>query len=326
MIQINAKDSFKLLSILKLELNSILNLFDQKSRIFYIDYPVYTNVGDLLINLGTEKFFLEHNIKIYQRYSILDIPSATNLKVDDNTTFLCQGGGNFGDLYVKHQNLREWITENFPQARIICLPQSLHYSSHDAQCKSLEKFAKHPNCHILVRDQESLDLLHTFNVSASMMPDMAHQLWGDFDSIPSSKSGIDMYFLRQDKEAAILPEELNPLSISNAVDWDSITSIKNKIFVGIVYYFLLICGRFFPQNLNVSIWYFVRNLLIRDALKYFSGYGTIYTNRLHAMILGLLLGHDIIVFDNSYGKLGRYIESWLSSSVRTKYMIIDNET
>ncbi len=39
----------------------------------------------------------------------------------------------------------------------------------------------------------------------------------------------------------------------------------------------------------------------------------IYTNRLHAMLLGLLLGREVRWFDNSYGKLGAYAETWLAN-------------
>jgi exopolysaccharide biosynthesis predicted pyruvyltransferase EpsI len=36
------------------------------------------------------------------------------------------------------------------------------------------------------------------------------------------------------------------------------------------------------------------------------------TNRLHAIILGLLLDRSVIAFDNSYGKLSMYYQSWLT--------------
>jgi exopolysaccharide biosynthesis predicted pyruvyltransferase EpsI len=305
------------LSPLKLQLKSILKLFDPKSRIFYIDYPIYGNIGDLLINIGTEQFFRDYNIPIYKRYSIFNMPNIDTLKNNEDVTFLCHGGGNFGDLYFQHQNLRERLIENFPRARIILLPQSLYYSSNETQRTSLKKIANHPNCHILARDQESFEILRDANMPQfSMMPDMAHQLFGNLKPTVIKKNDRDIYFLRQDKEATPIPKELVEKFASGSIDWNNIISIHHKAFVGSTYYFLKAGSRFLPSNISASMWYSARNMMIRDAVDYFSSHDSVYTNRLHAMILALLLGHDVYAFDNSYGKLSHYINSWLSEAIQ----------
>jgi pyruvyl transferase EpsO len=51
---------------------------------------------------------------------------------------------------------------------------------------------------------------------------------------------------------------------------------------------------------------------IRNAVGFFSRYQTVYTDRLHAMLLGLLLERKVCAFDNSYGKLSSYRDMWLS--------------
>lgn len=43
---------------IKEKLKQILKVVPPKTEICYIDYPVYNNVGDLLIMKGTEAFFL----------------------------------------------------------------------------------------------------------------------------------------------------------------------------------------------------------------------------------------------------------------------------
>lgn len=208
MIRICAMDAAGSLSALKLQLKAILDLFDPKSRIFYIDYPVHSNIGDLLINLGTEQFFQHYTVPIHRRYCVMNMPHLSSLEVDRNTTLLCHGGGNFGDLYPKHQDIREALVDWFPRARIIFLPQSLHYSSQETQGRSLERIARHSNCHILVRDQQSLDALRGGGVTqSSMMPDMAHQLWGTMETantIAPRGHGRDMYFLRRDRRKQAL--------------------------------------------------------------------------------------------------------------------------
>ncbi len=42
---------------IKEKLKQILKVVPPKTEICYIDYPVYNNVGDLLIMKGTEAFF-----------------------------------------------------------------------------------------------------------------------------------------------------------------------------------------------------------------------------------------------------------------------------
>ncbi len=61
-------------------------------------------------------------------------------------------------------------------------------------------------------------------------------------------------------------------------------------------------------------WYRVRDNLVRSGVEMLSRPQTIYTNRLHAMLLGLLLGREVRWFDNSYGKLSAYVETWLAEA------------
>jgi pyruvyl transferase EpsO len=315
-LHINAKNSSQRFSELKRALASILDFFDPTSKVIYVDYPVHTNVGDLLINLGTEQFFTDYRVPISARYSVLDMPDLSHLADDENVTFLCHGGGNFGDLYPVHQDVRESLVELFPKARIICLPQSIHYSSEEKQHISLQKFASHGNCHIFVRDRESLDILRQSHIhSSSLMPDMAHQLWdmlAQKSPVDSSAFHEDVYFLRQDQEATSVPQELVELfSYHTTVDWEDITSRWHTIMVSIVHVLIRLGKYVLPETADASLWYAVRDAVVNDAITYFSQYEDVYTNRLHAMLLALLLGHDVVAFDNSYSKLSRYIHAWL---------------
>ncbi len=117
-----------ILSTLKKHLNIIAELIIDKNDVFYIDIPLHFNVGDLLIYHGTEKFFLEHNIKIKLRESTPSF-SIKKLKkeVTDKTTILCHGGGNFGDIYTNHHNIRETVIKHFPNNRVIILPQTVFF-------------------------------------------------------------------------------------------------------------------------------------------------------------------------------------------------------
>ena len=54
----------QLLIDLKNKLNPIVELIKDKNDVFYFDYPLHLNVGDLLIYHGTEQFFKDHHINV----------------------------------------------------------------------------------------------------------------------------------------------------------------------------------------------------------------------------------------------------------------------
>ncbi|MBD4920351.1 polysaccharide pyruvyl transferase, partial [Xanthomonas citri pv. citri] len=72
--------------------------------------------------------------------------------VTPNSTILCHGGGNFGDIYPSIQKMREDLVKAFPNNRIILLPQTAHFSSQEAMQKSASIFAAHKDCHLFARD------------------------------------------------------------------------------------------------------------------------------------------------------------------------------
>lgn len=297
------------LSALKAKLAEITTVFDKNSRIFYVDYPVHSNIGDQLINLGTEAFFEHYDIPIYKRLSVLDLPRAGIPGITPDSTILCHGGGNFGDLYGKHQEAREWLLEKYPSCRIVVLPQSLHYSTDAARELSLRRVAKHTNAYFFVRDHESYSALQENGVErVAMMPDMAHELWNVLKPKGAAPAGSVLNLQRRDREAVAC------VGCSSSVDWkDSFTGVT-KIVAGGTYYLLKLLGQWSPQHINVALWYGARDRMVKDGVSLFSEHSVVTTNRLHAMLLGLLLGREVYASDNSYGKLARYTKAWLSES------------
>ena len=309
MIHLHPHELEERLSTLKAKLGEITKVIDTNSRIFYVDYPVHSNIGDQLINLGTEAFFEHYNIPIYKRLSVLDLPRTGVPGVTPDSTFLCHGGGNFGDLYGKHQEAREWLMEKYPSCRIVVMPQSLHYSTDAARMASLGRVARHENTYLFVRDHESYSALKQSGVQrVAMMPDMAHELWNLLKPNGTAPEGRVLNLLRRDKEAVACPE------YEPSVDWkDSLTG-ATKVVAGGTYHLLSLFGKWTPQRLNVLLWYAARDRMVKDGIALFSDYSVVATNRLHAMLLGLLLGREVYATDNTYGKLARYTKAWLAET------------
>ncbi len=105
------------MSELKHKLKDILSVIPPGSDIYYVDYPVHANGGDLLIMKGTEQFFVDNNIQVKARYSVLDFPDVLNIP---KGTIIVLLGGNFGDLYPYHQRLREKGNKEFSKSSYNC--------------------------------------------------------------------------------------------------------------------------------------------------------------------------------------------------------------
>jgi pyruvyl transferase EpsO len=295
---------------LKERLKGILRSFDTTKRVVLYDYPLHLNVGDLLIAMGTEQVLAENNIHIWKRYSVHDMPASIR-GMDDDVVILCHGGGNFGDLWPIFQHGRERVLELYPRNRIVVLPQTVHFESHDRLCRSTERFRAHGNCHVFARDKRSLATLQRAGVRhSSAMPDMAQYLWGSLlvDDCPGCEEQ-PMRFVRRDKESrdsAILRGDA-----AQVCDWPNVigrsTSRLSRLTINAI-----------QRQSTIGLraqkywqWRPMQNRLIHDGISFFSRYREIYSNRLHGMILGLLLGRKVCASDNSYGKLSSYRDTWL---------------
>lgn len=307
-----------LLSI-KRQLSEITSFFDTTRRCLYIDYPLHTNVGDLLINFGSEQFFADHGLYIWRRYNQYDFPDQIpGISKDD--VFLLHGGGNLGDLWEPYQSFRESILERYPHNRVIFLPQTVHFQSRQREGASVRKMAVHRNLHVFVRDYVSHERLRRAGLeSVSLAPDMAHSLAGVLKATDEAVKGAELHLIRGDKEASLPPSELCAAE-QPSVDWDRGTiAISRRVLQRFVLNTVKGIGRYGRPVDAHRLWYWHRDGMIRDGIALFSRHETVVTNRLHAVLLGLLLDRNVLAWDNSYGKLSAYRDSWLSNTPRLRF-------
>jgi pyruvyl transferase EpsO len=309
----NSSRDAAIMGSLKEKLKEILGYFDTTKRVVFYDYPLHLNVGDLLIQAGTEKFFADNNIHIWKRYSVYDMPASIR-GMDKDVVIICQGGGNLGDLWPLFQNGRERVLELYPHNPIIVLPQTVHFESQERSHYSMTKFQAHGNCHVFARDLHSLKILQRGGVDrSSAMPDMAHALWGCLKARELLRqTEASMRFIRTDKE--FMPSNIlqGDDCAGRGCDWKNIVSLSTSRAERAITKAIITQSRLGLRTQKYWQWHPVQNRAIGDGVRFFSKYSQIYTNRLHAMILGLLLERKVCAFDNSYGKLSSYRESWLS--------------
>ncbi|WP_025678431.1 polysaccharide pyruvyl transferase family protein [Paenibacillus massiliensis] len=302
---------------LKNKLKMILKVVPPGSNIAYVDYPVYNNGGDVLIMKGTEAFFKANGIRVRARYSAMDFPDKLNVPKD--WIIVCHGGGNFGDLYLNHQNLREKVVRDFPTHRIVVMPQTIHFQSEAKANEAAALFNSHPDMHIFVRDTRSYAYASEKfnNCDIQMCPDMAHQLWPlKTTSAPQQEV---LYFLRNDIETVKDQQQFDrEADADHRRDWDTLfTPFEIR---GIEYF-----QKFYRLDKKIGgplptrvFWYKYTDHLMSKAVDLFSSYREVRTSRLHGHILACLLNIPHIVIDNSYGKNSLYFQTWSTRNAKAK--------
>ncbi|WP_090966090.1 polysaccharide pyruvyl transferase family protein [Aureimonas phyllosphaerae] len=296
--------------------------------VVYLDYPVYDNIGDLLIHQGGEAFLRENGYNTLGQFSIHEFARRVDKKqphlalkpsikaLDDlvsrhRPTIIMQGGGNFGDIWPEFQQFREMIVSRYPDSKIVIFPQSIHFHDAAQQKRAASLFGAHKNLHIFVRDAASLDFVRDeCGLPTALMPDMAHQLWGRLNTGEPGKAQGVLVQERRDKESR------NEGSNEGGFDWDELFSSRDRFMIKALRKWQIIDNPLRQVVPNYSLWRPYRDSLVSRATERFRPYAEIYTDRLHGMILGALLGKTVRYTDGNYGKLHRYANLWFQGSDR----------
>lgn len=274
-------------------------------NIVYMDYPVHNNMGDHLIYWGAMNALNKNGNTIVGQFTDENYNKrkVRELIESKNAIIVCHGGGNFGDLYPKHQNFRLILISDFPKVEIIIMPQSVYYESPQKASEQLKHFCA-PNIKVHVRDSYSFDLLTLHHVNVLKTPDCAHFMQTQLiEQLPKKTNKDHLIFRRRDSEAIA--------DNNSGFDWEDLLSIKDRLF----YKFLrAVCKvKMLHRITSISFRWYSLNL-IGKALKHFTKYNSIDTDRLHGFILALIMQKPVIHSDNSYHKIERYKSTWLVNS------------
>lgn len=311
---------------LKQKLSQIEQVIVDKNDVLYFDYPLHLNVGDLLIYAGTEQFFKDYQINIRLRRALqaFDIQEVSKY-VNPNTTILCHGGGNFGDLYPSIQKMREQIVQAFPHNRIILLPQTAYFSNNEMMLNSAKLFSAHQDLHLFARDIKTFELMQQyFSKQVYLSPDMAHQLYGILPQKElTQKTDNTLYFLRKDIEKSHIEAEIQAslTDLTNVKDWEDIllpSDIKYELWCSRISKLANKFNLAWLKNKINDLWYQHSLEVIKRCQDIFLSYDQVITSRLHGHIFSCLLGLPNQVCDNSYGKNSSYYNLWTKNIDYTK--------
>jgi exopolysaccharide biosynthesis predicted pyruvyltransferase EpsI len=286
----------------------------------FLDLPFYTNIGDTLIWKGTEEFLKSIPYKCLYRAS-LDIYKTP--RISKEAIIILQGGGNFGDLYRRHNEFRLRIINEFPDNPIIILPQTIYYKNEKILSEDAEKLGKHSNLTICARDHVTFELVKDkFSKNKSiLLPDMAFCIPESFlNQYKKAEEKRTLFFKRVDIEYQDLNFE-DSLSEGKEFDAHDWPTFENQIIEHVNLYRLLklkkkISNIYILEKMNNKIidWYAINIYfpkLIKIGIEFISSYQHIYSTRLHGAILSILLNKNVGFLDNSYGKNSNFYNSWL---------------
>lgn len=309
-------NSSKILKLREKIEKELLSLIDRDYVL--LDIPDHDNIGDNLIWEGELEFL--KNVKFQKRYEC-SLTFFEQKRIPNNSIILFHGGGNFGDIYPVVNEFRREVIKNNLDKKIIIFPQTIHYNSKANLEKDAKIINQHSNLTLCTRDRKSYNLaLENFtNAKVLLLPDMAFCI--DFQSLRTNSEERKVLVMdRKDGEKVSL--DLGNIGEYDLLDWPTFNTTKEeryrkirydrrldkiaKVFQKLPILSMLVDSRYGLKTRKG------REDYIRKGVEFFNEYNTIYTTRLHGLILGILMGKDMKVLDNSYGKLTSFVEAWLS--------------
>jgi pyruvyl transferase EpsO len=283
-----------------------------------LDFPDHSNVGDSAIWAGAVAALHDAGIDIRYRCDPETYDRSHLRRAVPAGPIFINGGGNLGDVWRRHQRLREAVVRDFPDRVIVQLPQTVHFQRPENLDAARRVFDGHVNFTVLVRDNVSLDLTRReFRARSALCPDMAFYL-GRIDR--EQPPDVDILWLRrQDRESAA--ENFEVPSDVLVCDWldERVPALRR---VRRVLRPLALREPHPLRVLNRALGAaYDRQALqrLRDGCRLLGRGKVVITDRLHAHILCLLLGIPHVLLDNSYGKVRRVHATWTAEAPQVRW-------
>lgn len=261
---------------------------DSTPAIFLLGMHEWGNIGDLAINYS-EVTFLEKHFAGYTVYPVSRSALGANWQrirrtIRTQDIIVIHGGGNFGDIWPHEEVARRRIIEAFPHNSIISMPQSIHFDDEADLKDAVLVYNSHNALLIACRDDRSYrfaqehfpkaysvrteDIVTTYEYPYPFLPPTDNVLFVQRDDKEKrADSQIDAL-----REAA---GERYPVSITDTTV-DGLEYVNTELAAKLVY----------------------RKVDEMHAAR------VVVTDRLHGAVFALLAGRPVIVYENSYGKIG----------------------
>lgn len=292
---------------------SLAELISPQQSYALVDFPDHCNVGDSAIWLGELALFDRMNLSRPVYVCTVESYSKDELmRCCPEGAILIHGGGNFGDIYPKHQRFRIRLMQDFPDREIIQLPQSISFSQAEAVADTAAAIARHGRFRMLVRDHKSLEFARQhLQCPSQLLPDMAFGM-GPL-ARPALAARAVFMLLREDAERADYdrtPLLLHPNTL--AADWIAEDPGFHALCWRRTGWSRWWRGGISSAAGQLELYNRLAQGRLLRGIKLLASGRYVVTDRLHAHILSTMMDIPHVVLDNSYGKIFGYMDAWTS--------------
>ena len=290
-------------------------------EVVFLNFPDFANPGDSAIYLGARAALERAGARVMLVCAHNDYRRRLVARaVGPRGTIVLNGGGNFGDLYRKRgqQRVRRRVLRDFPDARLIQLPQTIYFEGEARARRFASLCAEHERLTIMVRDRPSAQRAAELGLETVLCPDGALGL-GPL-ARPAAASQPVAWLLREDMERRTAV----PGAGADARDWP--VDEEQRRAPG--------SGRRLGRELRLARGLagardrgpaFVRLGLARAlagryeriarvrtdlALEQLAAGEVVVSDRFHGHLLACMMGIPNVLLDNSYGKNRGLFETW----------------
>lgn len=293
-----------------------------------LDAPALVNVGDSLIWAGQLAYMKRLGYRV--RY-ISDMQSFDERRLrkalPDGGAVLFRGGGNFGDVWVGHQEHRERVSTLLRDYRIVQLTQSVLFHDADRAKEANEVLGALPDFKLLVRDELSLQRAseHLPDVERTACLDMA--IGWDPEPDPTVDANMEraVVIAREDREGAsglarAARSWQSPYEVL-VTDWGQHVAVPqkwhrtreqlrlNRKMVAAKRKISPIVPALSQAGVERRIAY-LNDWNVSSAVDLFRTARGIAVDRLHAHVIAARLGIPHVVLDNDHGKISAVFHAY----------------
>ncbi|WP_243279470.1 polysaccharide pyruvyl transferase family protein [Clostridium saudiense] len=257
--------------------------YKTKKKIIHILTPLHGNMGDQAIVYATNKYlrdnFKDYNILEIYRRDIYKYMKSLKKAVNPEDLIVLIGGGNMGNLWINEEVDRRFVIKNFPNNKIISMPQTISFTSDSDGDMELAKtkniYNKNNNLILISREKKSYKLMQEYfeDKDIKLNPDTVLYLNNTVDTNKYKREYI-MTCLRNDKEG-ILGNKKDVL----------INKLKNE-FGQVVEYDTVVNKTIFKEQ---------REKELNDMFDKFLKAKMVITDRLHGMVFCVITKTPCIV-------------------------------
>jgi exopolysaccharide biosynthesis predicted pyruvyltransferase EpsI len=290
-----------------------------------VDFPRHRNAGDSAIWLGEVTALRALRIAVRATFDRTTYSRSSLRRTVSDHPILLHGGGNLGDLYPTHQQLRERVLTDFRGHPTVQLAQSIHFNDAANLERMRRVVAQHGALTIIVRDERSETIAREkFDAQIERCPDLAFAIGPIVRPRPARLPVLRL--ARIDREAAAEQAGTadEPL-IAHTFDWlapPASRRARARFAVSDRLLQLAVGGggirgmSILPTRAHKVAYDAYARQNVDRAARLLSYGEVVVTDRLHGHILCALLGIPHVLVDDKYGKVGSFYSSW-TSALRT---------